>query len=189
MNSFRPLFLRIDELSKQKKGVTIGIDGNSASGKTSLAALLGSMYTCNIFSMDDFFLRPGQRTPERLNEPGGFIDYERFGEEIVEGLKSGAPFRYRRYDCSTFELYEAGLVEPMPLNVIEGVYSLHQRFIGIYDIKVFLRLDGSAQRGRLAERGEYLLDKFISEWLPMENKYFDYFNIVDKCDFVFDTGD
>jgi uridine kinase len=143
---FLPLFSRIDELMKQKKSIIAAIDGNSAAGKTSLAAVLKSRYDCNIFSMDDFFLTPHQRTPDRLDEPGGNIDYERFCEEIIEALKSGKPFSYRAYCCQTMKLSEPIQVNPNPLNIIEGAYSLHPYFAGAYDIKVFLRLDEAEQR-------------------------------------------
>ena len=188
MELLKPLFDRIDELKQQKTCVIVAIDGNSAAGKSSTAALLKSAYSCNVFSMDDFFLRPGQRTPERLSELGGNIDYERFLDEIIQPLKSGEPFTYRPYNCQIGELAAPVSVVPNHLNVIEGVYSLHPHFIGAYDIKVFLRLDESEQRHRLLERNAALYDRFVNEWIPMENRYFEHFKIADKCDFVFDTG-
>ena len=33
--------------------------------------------------MDDFFLRPEQRRPERFAEPGGNVDRERFAAEVL----------------------------------------------------------------------------------------------------------
>ena len=36
--------------------------------------------------MDDFFLRPEQRTEERLKEVGGNVDRERFLEEVARPL-------------------------------------------------------------------------------------------------------
>ena len=185
---FLPLFCRIDERRQQEKSVTVAIDGNSAAGKSSLAKLLKSIYACNVFSMDDFFLRPTQRTPGRLAEPGGNIDYERFGEEIIEPLKSGKTFAYAPYDCETEKLSAPVLVVPNPVTIIEGVYSLHLNFISAYDIKVFLSLDKTEQCRRLLARNADLYDSFINEWIPMENHYFDDFKIADKCDFVFDTG-
>jgi len=185
---FLPLFCRIDELSQTKKHVFVAIDGNSAAGKTSLAVLLKSMYSCNVFSMDEFFLQPYQRTPERLNEPGGNVDYERFEKEIIEALQSEKPFAYQAYDCRSQKLSEPRSIIPRQLNIIEGVYSLHPRFIGLYDIKVFLSLDATQQRSRLAERSIGLYNRFMQEWLPMENDYFEYFQILDKCDLVFNSN-
>jgi len=163
----------------------VAIDGDSASGKSSLARLLGATYSCNVFAMDDFFLRPAQRTPERLAEPGGNIDYERFLEEVIGPLKSGEPFAYRPYDCRTGELSAPVRVEPKPLSVIEGVYSLHPCFAGAYDIKAFMRISMNDQRSRLLSRNADLYGRYIDEWIPMERKYFDHFNIPGTCDLVF----
>ena len=56
---------RIDELMSQKERVIVAIDGNCTAGKTTLAGKLAERYDCNVIHMDDFFLRPEQRTPER----------------------------------------------------------------------------------------------------------------------------
>ena len=182
---FLPLFNNINKLMQNKERIIVAIDGNSAAGKSSLAALLKSVYACNIFSMDDFFLQPFQRTPERLNEPGGNVDYERFGKEIIEPLKSGGPFIYKAYNCQTGELSRPVIVSPHQLNIIEGVYSLHPHFVAVYDIKVFLSLNHVEQRRRLSSRNAELFNRFIKEWIPMENKYFKAFQIPAKCDIVF----
>ena len=188
VRDFLPLLNMIDELMQQKKDVIVAIDGNSAAGKSSLAGLLKSVYTCNIFPMDDFFLMPEQRTAKRFGEPGGNIDYERFGEEVIKPLKSAKPFTYRPFDCGTGELTAPVSVTPKPLSVVEGVYCLHPRFIGAYDIKVFLSLGEAEQRRRLYERDAGLYDRFMEEWIPLENRYFDYFQIPGQCDLVFNMS-
>ena len=98
---------RIDELMSQKEQVIVAIDGNCTAGKTTLAGKLAEVYDCNVFHMDDFFLRPEQRTPERYAEVGGNVDYERFMEEVLQPLKAGNTFSYRPFDCSTFMLTES----------------------------------------------------------------------------------
>jgi uridine kinase len=186
---FQPLFHMIDERMKKQNRVTLAIDGNSTSGKSSLAALLKSAYSCNVFAMDDFFLRPFQKTDKRLGEPGGNVDYERFAKEVIAPLKSGNPFEYHPYDCQTLELSEAISVTTNPLNVVEGVYSLHPKLIGEYDIKIMLKLDAAEQCRRLKKRNPGMYDRFINEWIPMENRYFEAFDLPSKCDLVFDTGE
>ena len=184
---FLPLFCGIDEMARRKARVTVAIDGNSAAGKSFLAALLQSVYDCRVLSMDDFFLQSHQRTPRRLAEPGGNVDYERFGEEVLGPLRRGETVVCRAYDCGEQRLDEGRVLPPNRLTVVEGVYSLHPRLIDAYDIKVFLSLDAAEQRRRLAERDMQLYDKFIHEWIPMETRYFEAFQIRSKCDFVFDA--
>ena len=71
----------------------IAVDGRCASGKTTLAATLEEETGCNVVHMDDFFLRPEQRTPQRLAEPGGNVDYERFRQEVILPLSRGDQVR------------------------------------------------------------------------------------------------
>ena len=70
----------IDRLLTQKSQVIVSIDGPCTSGKTTLTQKLSERYDCNVFHMDDFFLRPEQRTQARFAQPGGNVDYERFQE-------------------------------------------------------------------------------------------------------------
>ena len=90
---------QIQKLLENKSQLLISIDGRCASGKTTLAAYLQENFSCAVIHMDDFFLRPEQRTKKRLNEPGGNVDYERFFEEVILPLKEKKAFSYRPYDC------------------------------------------------------------------------------------------
>ena len=164
---------KIDELLTQKDRVIVAIDGKCTSGKTTLAAKLAEIYNCNVFHMDDFFLRPEQRTPERFAEVGGNIDYERFQEEVLLPLSSGKAFSYRPFDCSTFTLAAPVTVTPKQLNIIEGTYSHHPYFGTSYDLKIVLNVDDQTQRERILQRPAFLHKRFFDEWIPMENRYFE----------------
>ena len=163
---------QIDELMLQNAGILVAIDGKCTSGKTTLAAKLAEIYDCNVFHMDDFFLRPEQRTPERFAEIGGNVDYERFSEEVLTPLKAARPFWYRPFDCSTFTLAEPVYVTPKNLNIIEGTYSHHPYFGDPYDLKILLTVDAVTQRQRILERPAVLHNRFFGEWIPMEDRYF-----------------
>ena len=99
-----PLFARIDRLTAERSCVLVAIEGGSASGKTTLGELLQNVYGCPVFHMDDFFLRPEQRTEARFTQPGGNVDRERFLEEVLIPLRKGRPVDYRRFDCATFTI-------------------------------------------------------------------------------------
>ncbi|MCL1788879.1 MAG: uridine kinase [Oscillospiraceae bacterium] len=183
---FELLFERIEALIRTKKQVLVAIDGNSGAGKSTLAEKLRLKVDCNIFRMDDFFLQPFQRKPERLAESGGNIDYERFGEEVLTPLLTGKSFIYRRYDCVSGDINKGKKisVQPAQLNIIEGVYSMHPRFGDVYDLKVFLKVGEKEQHRRLKERNPALLPQFLNEWLPMEKLYFETFGIEDSCQLI-----
>ncbi|NLN05785.1 MAG: AAA family ATPase [Clostridiaceae bacterium] len=172
------------EQIEKKEIVLVAIDGPSGSGKTTFARMLAEKYDANIFHMDDFFLRPEQRTRERYEEAGGNIDYERFHEEVLRNITKGFPFHYRPYSCSLGKLLDKREVAFKRLNIIEGVYSLHPLLMPYYDIKVFMTAPKEACLERIRERsGSILLQRFINEWIPMEERYFNHIQIEDKCDF------
>ena len=175
---------QINMLLEEKNFVIVAIDGKCTSGKTTLASQLAEIYDCNVFHMDDFFLRPEQRTPERFAEVGGNVDYERFHEEVLLPLKSGKTFSYRPFDCSTFTLAAPVAVAPKKLNIIEGTYSHHPYFGNPYDLKILLTVDEEIQRQRILERPSFLHKRFFEEWIPMENRYFDGFAIPSEADFI-----
>ena len=182
---FLRLFSEIDRLS-EKKSVTVAIEGGSASGKTTLAGILKEVYDCNVFHMDDFFLRPGQRTKERLEEIGGNVDRERFADEILVPLMKGETVNYRPFDCSSQTLGEVVAVPSKKINIVEGVYSTHPAFSHYYDIAVYLDITPECQKERvLLRNGEKVAKRFFDEWIPMENKYFSGTDIKKRSDLIF----
>ena len=178
-----PLLSAIDKLLAEEKQVNIAIDGGSASGKTTLSALLSEIYDCNVFHMDDFFLRPEQRSSKRLEEAGGNVDRERFLEEVLVPLSEIKPIEYKKFDCSTQTILLPEIIMPRKLNIIEGAYSLHPTLQKYYDYKVFLNVDKELQKTRIHKRNSKCLqNRFFNEWIPMENRYFTEFNIKNICD-------
>ena len=183
------LLQAIDERLPRQERLLLAIDGGSASGKTTLAALLAQRYGCPVFHMDDFFLRPEQRTPQRLAEPGGNVDRERFFSEILQPLRQGRPLTYRRYDCQTGQLLPPVLRQAGQLNVIEGAYSMHPELSALYDLSVFLAVSPETQRRRILQREPAFKQQlFFRQWIPMENRYFQTFSIPERCDLRIEIG-
>lgn len=178
---FLGLFAELDRRLAEKPTV-LAIEGGSASGKTTLSALLKRVYACNVFHTDDFFLRPEQRTRERFAEIGGNLDRERFYEEIILPLTHGETVCYRRYDCSTQTLGDPIASPLTPLTVVEGVYSMHPAFAEVYDFSVFLDIGEEYQMERIKKRNPPPLAKrFFEEWIPLENRYFEGMHVREKC--------
>lgn len=184
MERFLTVTKAIDELLLKKEHVLVAIDGSCTSGKTTLAKQLADHYDCNVFHMDDFFLRPEQRTRSRFAETGGNVDYERFREEVLIPLKSGKPFSYRPFDCSTLKLAGPIAVSTRQLNIIEGSYSLHPCFGDVYDLKICLTVSPELQHRRILERPAFLHKRFFAEWIPMENRYLEGFAVAEGCHIV-----
>ena len=181
------VFLQIDRVLQDagKKQVVVAVDGMCGSGKTTLGNLLQEIYDCNVFHMDDFFLQPGQRSRERLEAPGGNVDYERFQAQILEHLGDPEGVFYQIYDCSRQQLGRNVQVGCKRLNIVEGAYSQHPYFGNVYDLRFFCGISEEEQVHRIRVRnGEEMLKRFQSEWIPMENKYFAAFGIREKSLYV-----
>ena len=179
----RPLLARIDRLMAERERVLIAIDGGSASGKTTLGALLQSIYACPVFHMDDFFLRPEQRTPERFSELGGNVDRERFLSEVLLPLREGKAVDYRRFDCASFTVAPPERIEPGRLNVVEGAYAMHPDLAPYYDLTVFLAVSAEKQRERILKRNAPAqAEVFFDRGIPFEQRYFAALNVPERCD-------
>ena len=185
---FLPLFSQVDKLIEDDRKPIIAIEGGSASGKSTLGSLFLQLYDCNLFHMDDFFLRAEQRTAQRYAEIGGNIDKERFLPELLIPLYNGESFSYRPFDCSTFMLSQSITVCPKSLSVIEGVYSMHPDFRRFYNLSVFLKVSEKLQKERISKRNTPdMAKRFFNEWIPLENRYFEEYRIQEKCDIVIDV--
>lgn len=178
------VFSEIEKLLSAKACVKIAIDGRCTAGKTTLAARIAEQFDANVFHMDDFFLPPEKRTRERLSEPGGNVDRERFLSEVLLPIEAGKPFFYFPFDCKTKSLKSAVRVEPRSLCIIEGSYSCHPQLFDRYDLHLFLTVSKEEQLERLEKRCPEKRDDFRERWIPMEEAYFQYFSMKEKCDFV-----
>ncbi|MDD3192508.1 MAG: hypothetical protein PHE47_01415 [Oscillospiraceae bacterium] len=184
-----PVLTAIDRLLRQQGGGAIAIDGGSGTGKSHLAGMLAAVFPASVVHMDDFFLQGFQRTPQRLAEPGGNLDYERFLAQVVPYLGTEDAFSYDIFDCSCGKLSGKQAVAPLPLRIVEGVYSQHPKWSGQFDLKVFLTADRAIRLKRIEARsGSFLLKRFQEEWIPKEDLYFDTFSIPRLADLAIDTG-
>ena len=108
---FEPAVDAIRQLLEEKKGsdepLLAAIDGRCGSGKTTLGEYLKQVFDCNLFRMDDFFLQMEQRTPERLREVGGNVDYERFEETVLRPLLQKEQVCYQPFSCQKWGLLKA----------------------------------------------------------------------------------
>lgn len=176
-----PLLTEIDKLSLNGQ-VILAVEGGSASGKTTLSGLLKKIYDCNIFHTDDFFLQPHQRTAERLAEPGGNLDRERFLSEVIIPLSEEKNVYYQPYDCSSGKLLPHVKAKSKRINIIEGAYSMHPDFSRYYNLSVFIEISKETQRERILKRNPDMAERFFNEWIPMEEEYRNYFKTEEKCD-------
>ena len=167
----------------------LAIDGMCGSGKTTLAQYLSTIFDASIIHMDNFFLPFERKTPERLAEAGGNIDYERFLEIAVPALRQRRPFSYTAYNCQTASYDRQIQITSCELIIVEGSYSLHQKFGCYYDMSLFLSVDTEEQLRRLKIRcqNEAKFHRFQTEWIPMETLYHEKQSVLHRADMVINT--
>ncbi len=185
-----PALRAIDRALREQAGpVLIAVDGRCAAGKTTFAARCAQLFDdCSVLHMDDFFLPPEKRTPQRLSEPGGNVDYERVEEELLLPLSRGEAAAYRPFRCSDGTLGDPVGVPCARLTLLEGSYSLHPALAKYAQVKIFFTCSPEVQQKRLARReSPESLKKFTERWVPMEEAYFDGLSIQKRCGVVIDT--
>ena len=163
----------------------IAIDGRAASGKTTVAELLSTALKADTIHMDDFFLPPELRIPERHTQSGGNIHYERFCSEGLPFLKKSKAFSYRCFDCSIMDFGSSCMIKSDTWRIVEGSYSHHPIFGDYADLFVFCDVSKKEQMQRIIKRnGNTLAERFAKEWIPMEEQYFDTEKIKENADII-----
>ena len=150
MPDLSPVIDAAEALRAGKRPVVLALDGMAAAGKTTAARTLAARWGAPVVHMDDFFLPAALRTPARYTEPGGNVHYERFAAEVLPGLRDGAPFSYRVFDCSVMDYRGRIDIPASPIVIVEGSYALHPRFGDYADVTIFCAVDADEQARREA---------------------------------------
>ena len=167
----------------------IGIDGRCAAGKTTISAILSRKTGWPVVHLDDFFLRPEQRTPERYAEPGGNVDRERLLEEVMIPLEQHKAVTFQKFDCSCMKLGEAVSIPKADVIVFEGSYALHPELRDHYHLRVFLDVDPRDQLERIeARNGKEKRAVFEARWIPLEETYFSFYQVASCADLTINTS-
>lgn len=175
----------IKQRSLEHPQLRVAIDGPCASGKSTLAQWLAQALHCPVLRMDDFFLTPDLRTPERLSRPGENVDHKRFLDQALRPLCAGEQASYCPWDCHQGGFAPAITVPPCPLFITEGVYSLRPDLRDFYQLKIWVEVDWPTRQQRLLDRGgENCLARFQQLWIPLEDAYFDAFQVRSCCDYA-----
>jgi uridine kinase len=172
---FLEAFVRVSRLYAGGSEIAVAIDGQRASGKTTLASLLASVFDCNIFRTEDF-----------ASGPDGQPDLARFESEICKKLKTGLPFSYGIYDPVKGKVASRRAVPPKRLSVIEGPCAAHPSLRSYWDLTVFMEVNPILQLERiLRQEGREGLRKARDRMIPAENAYIEQCQPKEKCDILY----
>ena len=163
-----PILRRIASIAGRP--VIFGIDGPCGSGKSTLAAALAARIDCNIIRADDFFLPPAAERGD-IN-----CDTERLGAVLADIRSGGGTLTYDKYDCASGQMLPIRIAAK-PVTVVEGSYSACPALRGQLDFFVFLDIARDKQLERLKVRDPDKFGRFVAEWIPAEEGYFEKYQI------------
>lgn len=168
----------INKKLENKDHIVIAIDGMAASGKTTLANLLGAYYDLNIIHVDDFYY-PKNKINIRND---GNINYPRL-KKVIHRL-SNNNLSYYTFNCKKQKFDKLIRIFKKRITIVEGSYSLNP-ILGIYfDLSIFLTIDKNEQFERIKKRNKINFEEFINKWVTYENHYFEYYKIIDSADIM-----
>ena len=140
----------------------MGVDGFGAAGKTTLAAAIAAALPGAVVVHVDDFARPSVPAWER----------DRFVEQVLAPLAAGRPARYQRWDWGSDTGAEWHDVAPGVPVVVEGVSSTDVRLGVPWDVQVWVEADRGTRLARaLARDGEAMQERWLSDWMPSEERY------------------
>ena len=125
------------------------------------------------------------RTKERLEIPGGNIDYERIINNVLLPLTEKKNACYSPYDCKSNSYGETIIVPYGGIVILEGSYSCHPALWEYYDLHIFLSVPEDVQAERIRKRNTDAVEMFFNRWIPLEEKYFNAYKIKERCELAF----
>jgi uridine kinase len=97
---------------------------------------------------------------------------DRFVAQVLAPLAAGRPGRYQRWDWPTDTGAEWHDVPPGVPVVVEGVSSTDVRLGVPWDVRIWLEADREVRLARALERdGEAMLERWLTDWMPSEERY------------------
>jgi uridine kinase len=163
--------------SKHTAGTTtfIGIDGCGGAGKTTLAENLKKLDpTISIIHMDEFDMPFSQRLdlPPVKKPIGADSDWKRLAGEVLIPLREGKNADFETYSWDLDRMHGRKIIRPFGIVVVEGVYATRQELADFYSLKIWIDVPKEVRLKRgLARDGEEARDRWLFDWMPMEDRY------------------
>ena len=152
----------------------VGVDGFGAAGKTTLATALARALPGAVVVHVDDFARPSVQGWER----------DRFVAQVLAPLVAGRAARYQRWDWDADTGAEWHEVPPGVPVVVEGVSSTDTRLDVPWDVQVWVEAGRDVRLARALERdGESMIEQWLHDWMPSEERYADAQRPRERADF------
>ena len=186
MNDFEALVSKIEQISKNKPHVIIGITGFGGSGKSHLTDTLKDHFGIN----DDQIVRIDNLYGPNPNGPSMFDQSDwNLIEHILKDSTAGKRIKYQGKDNKGKALH---FNEDLPEIVIfEGIRLLQPRFNQYFDISVWIDCpqDFAIERAKARDRSQGANEETVggwdTDWGPKDKKYFDSYRPDQLASFIY----
>lgn len=170
--------------------VIVGIDGASASGKSTLAAKLRELDDrVTVVHMDDFYRPSKERKSVNPKVIGANFDWERTRDQVLTPLIHNHFGRYQRYDWDTDKMAEWHNVSSGGIVIIEGCFSTRSELLSFYDVRIWVDCPKHICRERVILREQEGSDnRYLWEniYRPAEEKYIEVQRPGEYADIIID---
>jgi uridine kinase len=158
--------------------ILVALDGRSAVGKSTLAALVAPLVGAVVIDGDGFYSGGTANTWDAMSaaeKAGHCIDWRR-QRPVLETLARGETASWYPYNWETND----GTLEPTPVIcqsapviILDGVYSGRPELADLFDLRVLLDAPVDLRKERLIEReGEGYREEWNARWDEAEQWYF-----------------
>lgn len=155
----------VDTLDSTKLHI-VALEGRCASGKSTISEKLENV---TVIHADDFFSKTD------------LLDFDLLREALLN-LKLGEKITYKCYSCQTDSYYFKTIDCVKNVVIVEGVYSYHHKIRNLYDYLAYVEVSKETQLKRINNRK--MVDRFINEWIPREEIYYDDNNYIVTSDII-----
>lgn len=183
-----PLVERLRALMAASEGpVTVGLDGRSGAGKSTIAATVAEALRAEGTSVavvegDDFYLGGTAATWDARSaaeKVDTVIDW-RAQRPLLEALRAGEATAYRPFDWDSDDwdaeerpMGDPVAVEAAPVVILEGAYSCRPELADLLDLRVLVDVPRTVRRAQLLDReGEEHRADWERRWSEAEDRYF-----------------
>jgi uridine kinase len=170
---------RIRQIKRDRPGpILVALDGRSAAGKSTLAALVAQLVGAVVIDGDGFYSGGTASTWDAMSaaeKAGHCIDWRR-QRPVLETLARGETAHWHPYDWEADDgsLAQTLIVcEPAPVIILDGVYSGRPELADLFDLRVLLDAPTDLRKEWLIEReGEGYREEWNARWDEAEQWYF-----------------
>ncbi|MDG0867772.1 uridine kinase family protein [Candidatus Lucifugimonas marina] len=156
----------------------IGVDGAAGSGKSTLAKnLADNIDDSALIHLDDF---------HDWDDDSNWT-LSTFAERALEPLLAGLTSKHQRYDWPTDSLGEWFEIPAVGVAIVEGVTTLRPDLRKFWNVSVWVDCPRELRLKRGIERdGEDMRSKWVDDWMPGEDRYFENDRPWDSAGYIFD---